>query len=93
MENKIYLVVMDCSMDGCPEEAKVSAFSRYEKAKAFFDECVAEEKAEDHLMESDDLQMVDEEAEFSIWEDGEYCEDHYTIRIIEMTIDKDLPKY
>lgn len=92
MENKIYLVIIDCAMNGCPEEANVSAFSSYKNAKTFFDKCVEEEKESDHLMESDNLQMVDEETEFSIWEDGEYCEDHYAIKIIEAAIDKDLPK-
>ena len=85
--DKVYNVIIDCAIDG-QEEPIVYSFSSYEKAKAFFDKCVAEEKVADHLMNSNTLQMIDEEAEFSIWEDGAYFEDHYTIRIVETTLDR-----
>ena len=84
-ENKptfVYVVKADSTLD-CSTDIDIKVFSTYEKAKAYFDECVADEKANDHLMESDDKVLEESENHFAIWQDGYYCEDHYEISIVE----------
>lgn len=87
-ENKpifVYVVRIDATLD-CSTETEMKVFSTREKAKAFFDECVAEEKANDHLMELDDKVVDEGEYYFSIWQDGYYSEDRYEIEIIERVV-------
>lgn len=87
-ENKptfVYVVRIDATLD-CSTETEMKVFSTREKAKAFFDECVAEEKANDHLMELDDKVIDEGEYYFSIWQDGYYSEDRYEIEIIERVV-------
>lgn len=87
-ENKptfVYVVRIDATLD-CSTETEMKVFSTREKAKAFFDECVAEEKANDHLMELDDKVVDEGEYYFSIWQDGYYSEDRYEIEIIEKVV-------
>ena len=87
-ENKlttVFVVRADSTLD-CSTDTDIKVFSTYEKAKAYFDECVADEKANDHLMESDDKVLEESENHFAIWQDGYYCEDHYEIEIIEMEV-------
>ena len=87
-ENKltsVYVVRIDATIDGSTDtETKV--FSTREKAKACFDKCVADEKANDHLMELADKVVVEEENHFYIYEDGYWSEDHYEIEIIERLV-------
>lgn len=87
-ENKptfVYVVRADSTID-CSTDTDIKVFSTYEKAKAYFDECVADEKANDHLMESDDKVLEESENYFAIWQDGYYCEDHYEISIVEKEV-------
>lgn len=87
-ENKlttVFVVRADSTLD-CSTDTDIKVFSTYEKAKAYFDECVADEKANDHLMESDDKVLEESENHFAIWQDGYYCEDHYEIEIIERMV-------
>ena len=87
-ENKpvsVYVVIADSTLD-CSTDTDIKVFSTYEKAKAYFDECVADEKANDHLMESDDKVLEESENHFAIWQDGYYCEDHYEISIVEKEV-------
>ena len=87
-ENKqtfVYVVKTDSAIDGSTD-TEVKIFSTHEKAKAYFDECVADEKANDHLMESDDKVLEESENHFAIWQDGYYCEDHYEINIVEKEV-------
>lgn len=87
-ENKptfVYVVRIDATLD-CSTETEMKIFSTREKAKAFFDECVAEEKANNHLMELDDKVVNEGEYYFSIWQDGYYSEDRYEIEIIERVV-------
>lgn len=84
-ENKptfVYVVKVESTLD-CSTDTEVKVFSTYEKAKAYFDECVADEKANDHLMELDDKVVYDEENYFSVYQDGCWSEDHYEISIEE----------
>lgn len=87
-ENKptfVYVVRIDATLD-CSTETEMKVFSTREKAKAFFDECVAEEKANDHLMELDDKVVDEGEYYFSIYQEGYYSEDRYEIEIIEKVV-------
>ena len=81
----VYVVKIDATIDGSTD-TEMKVFSTYEKAKAYFDECVADEKANDHLMESDDKVLEESENHFAIWQDGYYCEDHYEISIVEKEV-------
>lgn len=87
-ENKpifVYVVRIDATLD-CSTETEMKVFSTREKAKAYFDKCVADEKANDHLMELDDKVVDEGEYYFSIYQEGYYSEDRYEIEIIEKAV-------
>ena len=87
-ENKptfVYIVKIDTTIDGSTD-TKMRVFSTYEKAKAYFDECVADEKANDHLMELDDKVVDDYENYFSIYQKGYWSEDRCEIEITERVV-------
>lgn len=87
-ENKptfVYIVKIDTTIDGATD-TEMRAFSTYEKAKVYFDECVADEKANDHLMLLDDKVVIEEENCFYIYEDGHWSEPRYQISINEMEV-------
>ena len=81
----VYVVRADSIID-CSTDTMVKVFSTREKAKDYFDECVADEKANDHLMLLDDKVVIEEENHFCIYEDGYWCEDRYEIEIIEKVV-------
>lgn len=81
----VYVVEINMTIDGSTDtETKV--FSTYEKAKTYFDECVADEKANDHLMELDNKVIDEGEYYFSIYQEGFWPEDRYEIEIIERVV-------
>ena len=87
-ENKpvsVYVVIADSTLD-CSTDTDIKVFSTYEKAKAYFDKCVADEKANDHLMELDDKVVYEEENYFSVYHEGSWSEDHYEISIDKMEV-------
>lgn len=87
-ENKlttVFVVRIDSTID-CSTGTTIKVFSTREKAKAYFDECVADEKANDHLMELDDKVVIEAENYFHIYEDGHWSEDNYEIEIIEKVV-------
>lgn len=87
-ENKltfVYVVRIDSTID-CSTETTMKVFSTREKAKAYFDECVADEKANDHLMELDDKVVIEAENYFHIYQDSYWSENHYEIEIIERVV-------
>ena len=87
-ENKptfVYVVRAESTLD-CSTDTDIKVFSTYEKAKTYFDKCVADEKANDHLMELDDAVVDEEEGYFSVYQDGFWDEDHYAISIDEMEV-------
>lgn len=87
-ENKpifVYVVNIDVTID-CLADTETKVFSTYEKAKAYFDECVADEKANDPLMKLDDKVVFDYDNYFSIYHDGYWAEDHYKITIEERMV-------
>ena len=87
-ENKltfVYVVEINMTIDGSTD-TEMKVFSTREKAKAYFDECVADEKANDHLMELDNKVIDEGEYYFSIYQEGFWSEDHYEIEIIERKV-------
>ena len=87
-ENKltfVYIVKIDTTIDGATD-TEMRAFSTREKAKAYFDECVADAKANDHLMELDNKVVDEGEYYFSIYQEGFWSEDRYEIEIIERVV-------
>ena len=81
----VYVVKIDATIDGSTD-TEMKVFSTREKAKAYFDECVADEKANDHLMELDNKVIDEGEYYFSIYQKGFWSEDHYEIEIIERMV-------
>lgn len=87
-ENKptfVYVVRIDMTIDGSTD-TEMKVFSTREKAKAYFDECVADEKTNDHLMELDNKVIDEGEYYFSIYQEGFWPEDRYEIEIIEKVV-------
>ena len=87
-ENKlttVFVVRADSTVDWSTDTT-MKVFSTREKAKAYFDECVADEKANDHLMLSDDKVIIEEENHFYIYEDGHWSEPRYQISIEERLV-------
>lgn len=81
----VYVVKVNMTFNGSTD-TDVKIFSTHEKAKAYFDECVADEKANDHLMELDDKFIDEEENYFSVYQEGFWSEDRYEIEIIERVV-------
>ena len=87
-ENKptfVYIVKIDATIDGSTD-TETRVFSTREKAKAYFDECVADEKANDRLRLLDNKVVDDYENYFSIYQEGYWSEDRYEIEIIEKVV-------
>ena len=87
-ENKpvsVYVVKVNTTLNGSTD-TDVKIFSTHEKAKAYFDECVADEKANDHLMLLNDKVVIEEENCFYIYEDGHWYEPRYQISIEERKV-------
>ena len=87
-ENKlatVFVVRIDRTVDWSTDTT-IKVFSTREKAKAYFNECVADEKANDHLRLLNDKVVIEEENCFYIYEDGNWSEDHYEIEIIERVV-------
>lgn len=87
-ENKptfVFVVRIDSTID-CSTETDIKVFSTREKAKAYFDECVADEKVNDHLMLLNDKVVIEEENCFYIYEDGHWSEPRYQISIEERVV-------
>lgn len=87
-ENKltfVYVVKIDITFDGSTD-TEMKVFSTREKAKAYFDECVANEKVNDYLMELDDKVVDDYGNYFSIYQEGHLSEDRYEISIEERVV-------
>lgn len=81
----VYVVRTDSIIDGSVDTT-MKVFSTREKAKAYFNECVADEKANDHLMLLDDKVINEGEYYFSIYQEGFWSEDRYEIEIIERVV-------
>ena len=87
-ENKptfVYVVEINITIDGSTE-TEVKIFSTYERARAYFDECVSKEKASGHLMELDDKVVYEEENYFYVYQDRYGSENHCEIFIYERMV-------
>ena len=74
--------------DNCCKVVGSQLFSEYEKAKARFDQLVADQKRGDEEYSNcpEDC-IVDEPMEFSYYEDGYYNDNHYSLRLIAVVED------
>ena len=87
----VYVVTTNIITD-CSTDTTIQVFSTYEKAKAYFDECVANTKANNSLMmldnkvvyESDDC--FSRNNHFSVYQEGYWSEDRYEISIDERMV-------
>ena len=61
-------------------------FSTYQKAKEFFDKCVADEKKSNPLMDSENKVVVESKDYFQIYEGGFYNSNRYEITIVERKV-------
>lgn len=61
-------------------------FSTYQKAKEFFDKCVADEKESDPLMDSENKVVAESEDYFQIYEGGFYNSNRYEITIVRRKV-------
>lgn len=87
-ENKptfVYIVRIDSIIDWSTDTT-MKVFSTRERAKAYFDECVTDEKTNDHLMLLNDKVVIEEENYFYIYEDGHWSEARYEISIEERMV-------
>ena len=87
-ENKltfVYVVKIDITFGGSTDTT-MKVFSTREKAKAYFDERVADEKANAYLMKLDDKVVDEGEYYFSVYQKGFWSEDRYEIEIIERMV-------
>ena len=64
----------------------MKVFSTREKAKTYFDECVADEKANAYLMKLDDKVVDEGDYYFSVYQKGFWPEERYEIEIIERMV-------
>lgn len=81
----VYVVRIDSTLD-CSTDTDIKVFSTREKAKIYFDECVTDEKANNHLMKLDNKVIDEGEYYFSIYQEGYWPENHYEIEIIERVV-------
>ena len=87
-ENKqtfVYVVRIDTTID-YSTKTEMKVFSTREKAKVYFDECVANEKANDLLKQVYYKTIDEDEYYFSIYQKGYLSEDRYKIEIIEKVV-------
>ena len=64
----------------------MKVFSTREKAKTYFDECVADEKANAYLMKLDDKVVDEGDYYFSVYQKSFWPEERYEIEIIERMV-------
>ena len=87
-ENKltfVYVVKIDITFGGSTDTT-MKVFSTREKAKTYFDECVADEKANAYLMKLDDKVVDEGDYYFSVYQKGFWPEERYEIEIIERMV-------
>lgn len=87
-ENKltfVYVVRTDIINSGSIYTT-MKVFSTREKAKTYFDECVADEKANAYLMKLDDKVVDEGDYYFSVYQKSFWPEERYEIEIIERMV-------
>ena len=81
----VYVVKIDITFDGSTDTT-MKVFSTREKAKTYFDECVADEKANAYLMKLDDKVVDEGDYYFSVYQKSFWPEERYEIEIIERMV-------
>lgn len=87
-ENKltfVYVVRTDIINSGSIYTT-MKVFSTREKAKTYFDECVADEKENAYLMKLDDKVVDEGDYYFSVYQKSFWPEERYGIEIIERMV-------
>ena len=87
-ENKltfVYVVRTDIINSGSIYTT-MKVFSTREKAKTYFDECVADEKANAYLMKLNDKVVDEGDYYFSVYQKSFWPEERYEIEIIERMV-------
>ena len=77
----VWEVVIESALDD-EHDVDGRIFSTYQKAKEFFDKCVADEKKSDLLMDSENKVVAESEDYFQIYEGGFYNSNRYEITIV-----------
>ena len=81
----VYVVRTDITNSGSIYTT-MKVFSTREKAKTYFDECVADEKANAYLMKLDDKVVDEGDYYFSVYQKSFWPEERYEIEIIERMV-------
>ena len=81
----VYIVRTDIINSGSTYTT-MKVFSTREKAKTYFDECVADEKANAYLMKLDDKVVDEGDYYFSVYQKSFRPEERYEIEIIERMV-------
>ena len=77
----VWEVVIESALDD-EHDVDGRIFSTYQKAKEFFDKCVADEKKSNPLMDSENKVVAESEDYFQIYEGGFYNSNRYEITIV-----------
>ena len=77
----VWEVVIESALDD-EHDVDGKIFSTYQKAKEFFDKCVADEKKSNPLMDSENKVVTESKDYFQIYEGGFYNSNRYEITIV-----------
>lgn len=77
----VWEVVIESALDD-EHDVDGRIFLTYQKAKEFFDKCVADEKKSNPLMDSENKVVAESEDYFQIYEGGFYNSNRYEITIV-----------
>ena len=77
----VWEVVIESALDD-EHDVDGRIFSTYQKAKEFFDKCVADEKKSNPLMDSENKVVTESKDYFQIYEGGFYNSNRYEITIV-----------
>ena len=84
-----YVLLEDTTYKGDHESNIISQsfYGSYEKAKEEFDRRVQETKESDpDFIDCPSNCIIDDEDELTFWEDGDFLENHYSLKLIELTV-------
>lgn len=82
---KVWIVTTESAYD-VELTTTVDVFSTYEKAKNRFKSIVDDEKENDHLFNTDDFVVEEKDDYFCVYENGNYCGDHFIAEITEKEV-------
>lgn len=85
MKEKIWIVRTEDTYDGM-SDLELKAFSTFEKAEKYFNECVSKIKEDEDVMNKENKVIEEYGNHFAIWQDDYYYEDRHEIEIIEKKV-------